>query len=360
MTSPAFLKELGPDYGNIAILRDGGAVRQVTTQVERDGRHWDFVQIPGGESWTFPEIKGPACISTIWMTLSPQRGKSWKNLWQSGNFILDFLSYDRLSSLREIWIKIYFDGEASPSVYAPIGNFFGGGFSEYKHYHSQFLAMTSGGYVCLFPMPFSKSCRIVIENTNPKRFLNNFYGAVTYNILEEIEDDVGYLHARYRQDAHLIEGVPYSILHATGRGRYIGVNLNMRAHKRGNPLKTFRFLEGDCNIYVDGEREPSLSFTGSEDYFQSAWYYIKGAYCAPTHGCLIRSSLGTSWWSKSKVCTYRFHFPDAINFQNNIKVLINHGEHNEIDADYRSVAYWYQREPHDDFFDTTSGGTPSW
>ncbi|NVM27943.1 MAG: DUF2961 domain-containing protein [Candidatus Helarchaeota archaeon] len=358
MTAPYFLKEIGPDYGNIPVLRKAGTIKQVTTQETREGRHWDFVQIPGGESWSFSEIKGPACISTIWITMSPFREKSWKNLWATGDFVLDFLEYQKMTSLREVWIKIYFDGETSPSVYAPIGNFFGVGFAEYRHYNSQFLAMTSGGYVCTFPMPFAKSCRIVIENSNPKKFLNNLYGAVTYNILEEVEDDVGYFHARYRRERHTKEGEPYTIMQATGEGHYMGVNLSMKANKRWQSLINFFFLEGDCNIHIDNGNDPALSYTGTEDYFQSAWYYVKGEYSAPTHGCTVRSHFLNGLWGKCRVSTYRFHYPDAISFQKNIKVAINHGEFNQIDADYQSVAYWYQREPHDDFFDKTEGGTP--
>jgi len=358
LTALYFIKELGPDYGNLPILRDANSVKQVTTQEVREGRHWDFVQIPGGQSWKFPEIEGPACISTIWITISPFRSRKWRNLIATGNFILDFMEYQRMSSLKEVWIKIYFDGESSPSIYAPIGNFFGVGFAEYRHYNSQFLAMTSGGYVCTFPMPFAKSCRIEIENTNPKKFLNNFYGAVTYNLLEEVEDDVGYFHARYRRERHTVEGEPYKIMEATGRGQYIGVNLSMRNNQRRQSFLNMFFLEGDCNIYIDNEEKPALSYTGSEDYFQSAWYYVKGEYSAPTHGCVIRSSFFNLFWGKCRVATYRFHYPDAISFQQKIKVHINHGEFNEADADYQSVAYWYQREPHDDFFDKTEGGVP--
>ncbi len=358
MTAPYFLKELGPDYGNLPILRKANSVKQVTTQETRDGKHWDFVQIPGGQTWTFPEIKGPACVSTIWITMTPFRSPRWGNLIATGSFILDFLDYQRMSSLREVWIKIFFDGESSPSVCAPIGNFFGTGFAEYRHYNSQFLAMTSGGYVCTFPMPFAKSCRIEIQNTNPKKFLNNFYGAVTYNLLEEVEDDVGYFHARYRRERHTTEGEPYKIMEASGQGHYMGVNLSMRNNKRRQAALNMFFLEGDCNMYIDDGTDPALSYTGSEDYFQSAWYYIKGEYSAPTHGCTIRSSFANLFWGKCRVATYRFHYPDAISFQKNIKVHINHGERNEADADYQSVAYWYQREPHDDFFDKTEEGVP--
>ena len=358
MTAPIYMREIGPDYGNIPILRDGNTVRQVNTQETRNGRHWDFVQIGCGESWSFPEIKGPACISTIWMTLSPYRGKTWKNAWETGNFLLDFLDYRQFSSLREVWLKIYFDNEPSPSVCAPIGNFFGPSFGEYRHYNSQFLGMTSGGYVCLFPMPFAKSCRIVIENTNQKKFLNNFYGAITYNLLDTVEEDVGYFHARCRREPHPKKGVPYTVLEATGPGHYVGCNLSVKAHKMGNPLKTFSFLEGDWDFFIDRDSKPTISYTATEDYFQGGWYFIKGPFCTPTHGLIIKNRLLSSFFSKIRVSAYRFHVHDPISFQNGIKVVCHHGEWDEVDADYRSMVYWYQKEAHSDFFDKTEGGTP--
>ncbi|HUX98344.1 MAG TPA: DUF2961 domain-containing protein, partial [Candidatus Deferrimicrobium sp.] len=69
-----------------------------------------------------------------------------------------------------------------------------------------------------------------------------------------------------------------------------------------------------------------------------------------THGLTLRSNRNAII-QKAKSCQYRFHFPDAINFQKSIKVTINHGEWNQVPTIHQSVAYWYQREPHDEFFE---------
>ena len=39
------------------------------------------------------------------------------------------------------------------------------------------------------------------------------------------------------------------------------------------------FLEGDEMIYVDGEKEAAIKGTGTEDYFNSGWYFNQGEYC---------------------------------------------------------------------------------
>jgi hypothetical protein len=43
---------------------------------------------------------------------------------------------------------------------------------------------------------------------------------------------------------------------------------------------------------------------------------------------------------------YRWHIDDAMPFTQSIRVTIQHGDASAATADYSSVAYWYQQEPH--------------
>ena len=58
--------------------------------------------------------------------------------------------------LKMLILRIYWDGEGYPSVECPIGDFFGIGHCEYKHYMSKYIGMSSGGFYCYFPMPFKR------------------------------------------------------------------------------------------------------------------------------------------------------------------------------------------------------------
>ena len=46
---------------------------------------------------------------------------------------------------------------------------------------------------------------------------------------------------------------------------------------------------------------------------------------------------------------YRWHVEDAIPFAKSLRVTIEHGPTNNVETDYSSVAYFYQREPHAPF-----------
>ena len=112
------------------------------------------------------------------------------------------LPFDKFSGLlKNVWLKIYFDDDAAPSVDAPMGDFFGVGFGEYKPYHSRYLMMTAGGYVCQFHMPFRKKARVVLVNKNEKLWIPAFYGAVTYlQYPDESRSRTRDFHARYREE----------------------------------------------------------------------------------------------------------------------------------------------------------------
>jgi hypothetical protein len=99
-------------------------------------------------------------------------------------------------------------------------------------------------------------------------------------------------------------------------------------------------LEGWERITVDGESTPSVSGTGTEDYFNSGFYFSNGTYSAPHWGCTVRSYL------ESRCAAYRFHINAPIPFRQSIIVAMDHGYTNQVQADYQSVAYWYQSEPH--------------
>jgi hypothetical protein len=127
-----------------------------------------------------------------------------------------------------------------------------------------------------------------------------------------------------------------TLLEATGRGHYVGTLLSMQM-LRGRGIG---FLEGDEMVYVDGETKPSINGTGTEDYFNSGWYFNYGVYSAPYHGVTIKDD------EKSRINAYRWHIEDAIPFKKSIRFTIEHGAGNDVTADYSSVAFWYQTHPH--------------
>ena len=108
---------------------------------DTSGGNNDRITIEPGKKATIFNVDGPGMIVRMWFAIDSRD----------------------LYFLRRVVIRIYWDDEPRPSVEVPLGDFFGCGF-KYKQYISQYLGMTSGGYICYFPMPFESSARIEIAN----------------------------------------------------------------------------------------------------------------------------------------------------------------------------------------------------
>ena len=277
-----------------------------------NSKHKDFYTIGPKETFTMAEIKEEGIIKSFWLTLS---------------------SPDK-RILRKAYLRIYWDDENEPSINVPIGSFFGLCFGEYMHYSSFILGATSGGYYCYLPMPFKKA-RIEIVN-NSELEISSLYYMIGYCPFP-INDSYGRLHVKWYEENPTKLNKPYVILETKGEGHFIGVVLAMEGYDR-RAGSGFGFLEGNMEIWADDEL--AYGSTGTEDYFLSGWYFIKGTFQAPFHGLIVKDD------KNFRILAYRFHILDPIPFKKRIKVLIHHGEWDEVLAYYSSIAYWYQKEPH--------------
>ena len=337
---------------NILIRREG-KLRMVTSQGRQPpAGFWSpimgsnpnkMVEVGAGETLVLADVQGAGQITRIWMTTMVLPGS-------------------RYNAHHYGVVRMYWDGEETPSVEAPFGAFFGVPWGEYKHYIAEPLSCTSGGYNCQFPMPYERGFRIEVVNQASEDWSGLFF-QVEY--LEQTTSPSPLrFHAQWRRENPTRINQPYRVLDAQGEGHFAGMHLFMqnathwlrpgammrRLRETGNPLGALfpemfgmGMLEGWERIYVDGEDTPSITGTGTEDYFNSGFYFKNGVFSAPYWGCTLLDYL------KSRCAAYRFHITDPIPFSRSINVEIDHGYTNQVETDYSSMAYWYQVEPHADF-----------
>ncbi|MCX7011225.1 MAG: DUF2961 domain-containing protein [Candidatus Sumerlaeota bacterium] len=284
---------------------------------DQSGRNHDFHVVRPGETDTMVDVQGTGVIRRMWCAIGAP---------------------NRTAVLRQAILRMYWDDEPSPSVEVPVGDFFGAGFGQMIDYVSTPLSITSGGYNCSWVMPFHKSARITLTNDSDAA-INSFYYNFEVEMEKSLPPDTLYFHAQWRRENPATPDKNYTILEAQGRGSLAGVSLSMQSLQGGG----FGFLEGDEMFWVDGEDQPSIHGTGTEDYFKSCWYFQTGTFSAPDHGCLIRDE------PMGRVFAYRWHIDDPLPFRKSIRATIEHGSESKYNVDYSSVAYWYQTEPHASF-----------
>jgi hypothetical protein len=283
----------------------------MVSSYDRGHGNRDYVSVEPGEKVTLADLRGSGTLNRAWFTI---RNKDPLLL--------------RKAILRYTW-----DDEDLPSVEVPFGDFFGCGFAEYRHHTALMQGMTSGGYHCYWPMPYSEGAHLELLNLCDTPISHLYYN-IQYQETKEVAPTR--FHAQWRRENPTTIDENYTILDAEGNGHYVGCLLNMQSYVKGSLV----FLEGDEMIYIDGEDEPSIYGTGTEDYFQGAWYFLNGEFAAPFHGLTLFDK------ENAKVSAYRHHVPDPITFKKSIKVTIEHCHGNILQEDYSSVAMWYQTEPH--------------
>ena len=113
------------------------------------------------------------------------------------------------------------------------------------------------------------------------------------------------------------------------------------------------FGEGEVKFFMDEDTKfPTICGTGTEDYFLGSYGFPESyttAYAGTTLPAKDDGDL-PNYWS-----LYRWHIPDPISFNKNLKVTIQSLGWNEkwkyrlLNDDISSVGYWYQTEPHATF-----------
>jgi hypothetical protein len=306
---------------------------------DRSGGNADAVPVEPGQTATILDVKGAGVVTHVWFTIASPDEHHLKNL-----------------VLRAWW-----DGESSPSIETPIGDFFGLGLGEYFTYQSALLTVAPVKALnSYFAMPFASAARLTVTNEGKKK-TDALYFAADYVTLPSLPDDVGRFHAQYRQAApckgwtdkwgaeygddingkkNLTGEGNYVFLEATGRGHFVGVTHAVEQNQ------DFWFGEGDDMIFIDGDTMPTINGTGSEDYYNGAWDFNGQPFGYMHNGApyiVDAERIG------GRYCLYRWHTESPITFEKSIRVTIEHGHANHRSDNFYSVAYWYQTEPHAPF-----------
>jgi hypothetical protein len=320
--------------------------RRRASSWDRSGGN-DRLTIEPGQTATLADIPGAGCVNHLWITADTENTDGEPNF------------------LRKLLLKMYWDGEEEPSVWVPLGDFFGTGHGRTVDFASAPLQMSpedGKSFNCFFHMPFACDARVEVTSELESERVH-FYYYVDYEEFDELEEGFGRFYAQWRwenptggveqgEETNLefqIGGSNtsgehnYVLLEAEGKGHYVGCVLNI--HNLRETDRWNWYGEGDDMIFIDGEEwPPSLHGTGTEDYFGTAWC-PQQLYSASYHG--ITQGGGENW--SGHISYYRFHVEDPVTFERSIRVTIEHGHANKRSDDYSSVAYWYQTEPHKPF-----------
>lgn len=163
--------------------------------------------VKAGESVTLMDVDGPGVIRHIWMTVTDRTSPTGPNV------------------LRNLILEFYWDGEETPSVQCPVGDFFCCGHAQACRVNSMpVVVVPNRGFNCYFSMPFEHA-RIVLRNDHNEDVPAFFY-QIDYTEYDALPADTMRFHAQWRRERVTELARDYVVLDGVhGRGAYIGTYL---------------------------------------------------------------------------------------------------------------------------------------
>jgi hypothetical protein len=302
------------------------------------------ITLPAGETTVLADLSGAGEIRHVWFTVGTHT--------EAVGFVL-----------RDLVLRMYWDGSETPAVEAPLGDFFCNGNGQRSLVTSSLvLVAPTGGMNAYFAMPFAEGARITIENQHPVDVGGLFY-QIDY-VEKQDASAIGPLrfHAEYRRENPTVRGVDYTVLDGVeGSGVLVGTSLTIVQ------LERYWWGEGEMKFFLDGDTEhPTICGTGTEDYYGGAWAFQDRlskefepqvlTYSAPYVGYPTYATRDESQQAVYATAMapvhgmYRWHEPDPIYFHSSLRVTLQQiGQVGpdlvERSDDVSSVAYWYQDAP---------------
>ena len=236
---------------------------------------------------------------------------------------------DEMAAMRQLVVKITWDGQEEPAVWCPLGDFCGTA-PGVNPYDSLVTGMTENGGRALWYMPFAESA--LVEIVNEGDVDRQFNYEIVHAPLSRSFDGLGHFHCKWHRDTVQLpedRWPDWPMLNTEGRGRFCGVMLHV-----WNPRGGW-WGEGDEKFFVDGEKFPSTFGTGSEDYFGYAWCH-PGLFQRPYH-CQTMT-MG----NRGHQSLLRWQLVDNVPFQKSFEGTIEkYYRTEERGTLYACVACWY-------------------
>jgi|GEM_PF-5967483 len=272
-----------------------------------------------GQTVSLAELTGPATISVFRLEVAESV----------------------LPTLEEVELQVTWDDAAAAAMTLPLSDLFAASISAPENASLGLSGSTTNGIVTMelrLPMPFTKNAKFVATNNHasPVDFAISMQGVATVPT-----EPFGRLHVERQESTAPASGKAHPLASVTGRGRWAGTCMMLEGRGIGDGTafdEPLNFLEGDELATIDGE--VTIRGTGTEDYFNGAFYFEAGPHASPF----------AQWWGtsvnglvgQSSAC--RFHLRgDTIDFSESAKMELEIGPGMpETLERYRTVAFLYR------------------
>jgi hypothetical protein len=216
------------------------------------------VSVATGAERTLADLTGPGSVKSLWMALGGGNGPA-----------------------LDARLRVYYDGAVSPAIDIDMGTLlathFGAGSvagsHTLAHVHAEINSNNfNTGFLVTFPMPFGTRIRLAYHNASTTQTAT-IYSMVAY--ASTTTDRANGVRLRQQGARWLDQRVARTASQSTTLATITGGSGWIVYHSQvgGVGASNLSWLERNMQIAVDGEATPAIVSTGTEDWFDSAWYF---------------------------------------------------------------------------------------
>ncbi len=252
-------------------------------------------------------------LSSTEAQLAFQEGTGYLNhMWFGGSF-------PNFNNLR---IRIYVDGEKTPSIDMELGLAIGVGFQDQAApWGTAFSGITGApsGMFLNHRIPFSKSLRVTAQLPNGVDRETPFWWIIR-GLQNHSLEECGFtlpphtrLRLHRREEIHVQPLDEFDLARVQRAGLLFQVTMAARS-------SNFEFMEGQMRAYIDGAATVQFLSSGLEDYFLGTYYFNRGLYHLPTAGLTHKDETNYSF------SAYRYHHQDPVVFSREMRLTCRCGD----------------------------------
>jgi hypothetical protein len=239
-------------------------------------------------------------------------------------------------------IRVFYDGQAKAGIEMPLMDFLGDIECKSQYFSSVFFSKVKESHNFRIPMPFRKHVTIEVENPSDRKV--GGYLELTYDSVEAVPKESGYLRVDYSR-GNLSARTPNTMFGLDSAGAIVAHWLQYETEKaRDGQL----ICEADQQFFLDGDAKPTLQSMGSEDLYGGSWGFIAQQGDGQYTSVLRNEKMGAAG---SLVAVLRCRSRDAISFRESCRWVLTWANDawaaeklGDSPIPYRHCVYYYSKE----------------
>ncbi len=217
----------------------------------------------------------------------------------------------------QLILRVWYDKEKDPTIEMPLMDFLGDIQSATEPYSTIYFSHVKKSHNFRLPMPFRQHIRIEIENPTSDYLFG--YMDIQWDQLKNISEDSGYLRVSYQNGDFRFPHEDLILCNIKSPGVIIAHWLQLEGDDE-SCANGQGICEGNHEIYLDGDTEPTMESLGAEDFYGHSWGF--SGIESDFYTAIVRYDQTQK--GGTRVAMVRARDTDKISFKRSCKILLTY------------------------------------